>query len=101
MYVHVQRMSSHYFEVPGRIDHCLVCGKEAMPLSIRTIHSLLSGPGVHGIQAFFVRFVKPGFMFPGPSDEQSLFVCKKHLLLLVIHSKVVTHLLDGTQQNHS
>ena len=53
-------------------DRCLVCGKVAPPLSRRTIHAPLSGS--HGIQEFFVRFVKPGFAFP---DGQWLFVCKK------------------------
>jgi hypothetical protein len=54
------------------MDRCLVCRKEIPPLFQKTIHPPLLTS--HGIR---IRFVKPGFVFPGPSDGQTLFVCKK------------------------
>ena len=45
------------------------------PLFRRTLHPPLSTS--HGIREFFVRFVKPGLVFPGPIDRQTLCVCKK------------------------
>ncbi len=47
------------------------------PLSRRTIHQPGSGSTSHGVREFFVRFVKPSFVFPAPSDGKLLFVCKK------------------------
>ena len=56
----------HYFSVINcavMTSHCcLICGKKALPLSRRIIDP--PSPGIHGVRDFFVRFVKPGFVFP-------------------------------------
>ena len=56
------------------MDRCVRCGKEVLPLS-RTIHPLSTG--CSGVRAFFIQFVKPSFVFPGPGNGKSLFVYKK------------------------
>ena len=52
------------------MDRCLVCGKELLPYKRRILY-----PGFHAGQDFFLRFVKPSFVFP--SDGKPLFLCKQ------------------------
>ena len=52
------------------MDRCLVCGKELLPYKRRVLY-----PGFHARQDFFLRFVKPSFVFP--SDGKPLFLCKQ------------------------
>ena len=51
------------------MDRCLVCGKELLPYKRRVLC-----PVCHAGQDFFLRFVKPSFVFP--SDEKPLFLCR-------------------------
>ena len=68
----------HYFSAILKLcsddySHCcLICGKKALPLSRRIIDP--PSPGIHGVRDFFVRFVKPGFVFPGLGERESLSV---------------------------
>ena len=95
----------HYFSVINcavMTSHCcLICGKKALPLSRRIIDP--PSPGIHGVRDFFVRFVKPGFVFPALASgnrcqywkslcrSAALEVLGQHreLSISVCHSQVV------------
>ena len=60
------------------MDRCVVCGKEVLPLSRRTINP--PSACCNGVREFFVPFVKPSLCFQGRAIESRSSFARNRVL---------------------